>query len=124
MAGKKKPLTKREKALRAKVRQELKAKGVIPPDKPRLNRKKFANDVREEWKAAEGPLYAYVMASIGWMLPDESGIFPVTPEQLGVLKLLKIALATKAFEEALPEDVHKYNFVDFYHEVIEPIIKL
>lgn len=120
----KKRLTQREKAERAAAKKWLQERGVLPPDKPRLNRKKFAADVRAEWKAADGPLYAYVMASIGWMLPDDGGVLPVTPEQLGVLKLLKIALATKAYEDALPEGVHKYNAVDFFRKVIEPIVKL
>lgn len=124
MPKKKKRLTQREKALRAQVKKGLQERGVLPPDKPRLNRKKFAADVRAEWNAAEGPLYAYVMRSIGWMLPDEKPIFPITPEQIGVLKLLKIALATKAYEDALPENVHKYNAVDFFREVVEPIINL
>lgn len=124
MAKKNKRLTQREKALNARVKKELQEKGLIPPAKARLNRKKFAADVRAEWNAAEGPLYAYVMRSIGWMLPDEKPLFPITPEQIGVLKLLKIALATKAYEDALPEDVHKYNAVDFFREVVEPIINL
>lgn len=124
MPKKKKRLTQREKALNARVKKELQEKGFLPPPKARLNRKKFAADVRAEWDAAEGPLYAYVMRSIGWMLPDEKPIFPITPEQIGVLKVLKIALATKAYEDALPEGVHKYNAVDFFHEVVEPIINL
>lgn len=124
MPTKKKRLTQREKALRAQAKKELQAEGRLPPDKPRLNRKKFAADVQAEWKAADGPLYAYVMASVGWMLPDEEGVLPVTPEQVGVLKLLKIALATKTYEDALPEGVHKYNAVDFFREIVEPIINL
>ena len=121
---KKKRLTQREKALRAQAKKRLQEEGCLPPDKPRLNRKKFAKDVRAEWCAAEGPLYAYVMSSIGWMLPDDKGLLPVTPEQVGVLKLLKIALATKAYEDALPEGTHKYDAVDFYRKVVEPIIGL
>lgn len=124
MPTKKKRLTQREKAARADAKKRLQEQGVLPPDKPRLNRKKFAKDVRAEWSAAEGPLYAYVMASIGWMLPDDKGVLPVTPEQVGVLKLLKLALATKAYEDALPEETRKYNAVDFFREVVEPIINL
>ena len=124
MPKKKKRLTQREKALNARVKKELQKEGLLPPPKARLNRKKFAADVRAELSAEEGPLYAYVMRAIGWMLPDESGVFPITLEQVGVLKLLKIALATKAYEDALPEGVYEYSFLDFFHEVVEPIINL
>ena len=43
----KKRLTQREKAERAAIKKQLQADGVLPPDKPRLNRKKFAREVWE-----------------------------------------------------------------------------
>ena len=39
MPTKKKRLTQREKAERAAMKKQLQAEGVLPPDKPRLNRK-------------------------------------------------------------------------------------
>ena len=50
MAQRKKRLTQREKAERAALKKKWQAEGLIPPDKPRLNRKKFA---REAWEAFE-----------------------------------------------------------------------
>lgn len=120
---KRKKLSKREIAERAQVKKQLQAEGILPPDKTPLNRKRFAQEVRAAWEEADGPLYAYVMRAIGWMLPFENAR-KVTPEQIGVLKLLKIALATKRFEDELPEGTHQYNSYDFYKEVVEPIIKL
>ena len=38
MAQKKKRLTQREKAERAALKKKFQAEGLIPPDKPRLNR--------------------------------------------------------------------------------------
>jgi hypothetical protein len=64
-APKKKKLTQREKALNARVKKQLQEEGVLPPDKPKLNRKKFAKEVITEWENTEGPLYAYVMSAIG-----------------------------------------------------------
>ena len=45
----KKCLTQREKAERAAIKKQLQADGVLPPDKPRLNRKKFAREVWDEF---------------------------------------------------------------------------
>ena len=45
----KKRLTQREKAERAAIKKQLQADGVLPPDKPRLNRKKFAREVWEDF---------------------------------------------------------------------------
>ena len=42
MAQKKKRLTQREKAERARAKKWAQENGLRPPDKPRLNRKKFA----------------------------------------------------------------------------------
>lgn len=58
-AAKKKPakrMTQREKDNRARVKKELQAKGILPPDKPRLNRKKFAKETWEEFWAMQDPL--------------------------------------------------------------------
>ena len=49
----KKRLTQREKAERAAIKKQLQADGVLPPDKPRLNRKKFAREVWEEFSEME-----------------------------------------------------------------------
>ena len=51
MAAKKyKRMTNREKDERKRIKKNLQEKGIIPPDKPRLNRKKFAKEVCDEWK--------------------------------------------------------------------------
>ena len=122
MAQKKKKLTQREKAFRAEAKKELQAKGVIPPDKPRLNRKKFMEEVLADWNGKEEPLYGYLIAAISWMLPPDWE--QVTPEQVGVLKVLKLAMEHNKYEKALPEGVTKYDARDFFKEVVEPILKL
>lgn len=124
MAVKKKRLTQREKALNARCKKELQEQGILPPDKPKLNRKKFATEVITEVEETEGPLYVYLMRAIAWMTPSKNPIRPVTPEEVGALKVLKIALETKKFEEALPKGTTQYNLQDFYEKVIRPIIDL
>lgn len=124
MAVKKKRLTQRDKLLRARCKKELQEQGILPPDKPKLNRKKFATEVITEVEETEGSLYNYVMGGIAWMTPSKNPIRPVTPEEVGALKVLKIALETKKFEEALPKGTTQYNLQDFYEKVIRPIIDL
>ncbi len=51
MADRKKRMTRREKDMRAQAKKELQAEGVLPPDKPRLNRRKFAREVWAEYEA-------------------------------------------------------------------------
>lgn len=123
-APKKKKLTQREKALNARVKKQLQEEGVLPPDKPKLNRKKFAKEVITEWENTEGPLYAYVMSAIGWMLPSKELLRPVTPEQVGALKVLKLALEIKKFEDTLPEGTYKYSANDLFEKAIKPIVEL
>ena len=48
MATKKyKRMTNREKDERKRFKKNLQEKGIIPPDKPRLNRKKFGTTSRK-----------------------------------------------------------------------------
>lgn len=127
MPAKKKRLTQREKAERAALKKKLQADGLIPPDKPRLNRGKFA---REAWAEFETfyttePIRAELslIKAIGFMVgPDMK---KVTPEEVGVLKLLKLAVAYNAFIKKLEaEGRTTYNYGELIDEVILPITNL
>ena len=62
MAQWKKRLTQREKAERAALKKKFQAEGLIPPDKPRLNRRKFARETWAEFEAfyAENPMGDFI----------------------------------------------------------------
>lgn len=104
----KKRLTQREKAERAAAKKRLQAQGVLPPDKPRLNRKKFARETWAEWEAflksdpirAEVSLLRAVEFIAGPELPA------VTPEQVGVYKALKLAVEYNKFLRKLEAEGH------------------
>lgn len=127
MAQRKKRLTQREKAERAAAKKWAQENGLLPPDKPRLNRKKFA---RETWEAFDAfykaePIRAELslLKAIGFMVgPDMK---EVTPEEVGVLKLLKLAVEYNAFLEKLEKEGRgKYTYGELIDEVILPITNL
>ena len=87
MATKKKRLTQRERAERAAAKKRLQARGVLPPDKPRLNRKKFAQETWAEWTAllAENRLGAAMALCRAVRFTTAPELLEVTPEQAGIL---------------------------------------
>lgn len=99
MAVKRKKLTQREIKQNREIKKQMQAEGILPPDKPKLNRKKFAQEVCKEWKEQGGgcELYLYTVLS----LMTNSGQFgTVSLEDLGILKLKKCTLVLKkAMEE-------------------------
>ncbi|WP_302105074.1 hypothetical protein [uncultured Alistipes sp.] len=127
MAQKKKRLTQREKAERAVIRNKLREDGLLPPIKPRLNRKKFA---RETWAAFDAfykaePIRAELslLKAIGFMVGPE--MKEVSSEEVGVLKLLKLAVEYNAFLEKLEtEGRTTYTYGELIDEVILPITNL
>ena len=124
MAAKKKRLTQREKAERAEIKKKLQEDGVLPPDKPRLNRKKFAREVLAEFGAMDAySADLYLRQAIGCMVsPDMNR---VTEEEVGVLKLLKIAVESERFSKALEaEGRSQYTIGEYAEKVILPILKL
>lgn len=127
MTQKKKHLTQREKAERAAIKKKLQAEGLIPPDKPRLDRKKFARETWAEFEAfyTAEPIRAELslIKAIGFMVgPDMSR---VTPEEVGVFKLLKLAVEYNAFLKKLEaEGRDKYNYGELIDKVILPITQL
>lgn len=90
-----KKMTAREKKLRAEARAELREAGILPPKKVPLNRRKFANEVMQAYlDEARARTYEFYIDCLPWaitiMLPCKYGA--VTPEEVGALKIVKIAM--------------------------------
>ena len=119
-----KKMTAKEKRLRAETRKRLRADGILPPKKSPLNRKKFAAQVLED-KAKSSSLYLnHVPNAISCMIAGHD-IIGVTPEMVGVFKVLRIALDEQAFFERLKEEGRSsYTYEELFEEVVTPIIKL
>jgi len=123
--AKPKKLTQREKAFNAQIKKKLQEEGRIPPDKPKLNRKKFAKEVLAEFDGSFGGIAdtLYLYKAIGCMVGPN--MFEVTSEQVGVLKTLKIAIETKKFIEALrAEGQTEYTIGEYLNKVVLPITRL
>lgn len=120
----KKRLTQREKAERAAIKKQLQADGVLPPDKPRLNRKKFAREVWDEFSemdvyTADFYLRKAIMATVGPELHE------VTSEQVGILKLMKLAVETDRFMRQLKtEGREQYSIGEYVEKVYNPVMNL
>ena len=127
MAAKKKRLTQREKAERAAAKKRLQARGVLPPDKPRLNRKKFAQETWAEWTAllAENRLRAAMALCRAVSFTTAPELLEVTPEQVGILKAIKIAVEYEKFLRKLEaEGRSDYTVGELADEVILPVWNL
>ena len=124
MTQKKKRLTQRQRDERARIKRKPRADGLLPPDKPRLNRKQFAAEVWAEFAGMDAfTASLYLHKAVGCMVgPDMK---QVTPEEVGVLKLMKIAVETKKFMDRLKEeDRERYTVREYIDAVVLPIIKL
>lgn len=103
------------------------AEGVLPPDKPRLNRKKFARETWAEWKEffERDPILAEVrlLRAVEFVAGPE--VPKITPEQIGVFKTLKIAIELDKFLRRLEAEGRKqYTIGELFDEVFFPVWKL
>lgn len=120
-----KKMSEKEKELRAKVREKLRQEGFLPPKKAPLNRKKFAAEVMAEWDAEKDKMRLYnvmVPYALGAMLAGTA--FKVTPEQVGILKMLKIAVEIRKLADRAKEDGETLTLGRMHDEAIKPILKL
>lgn len=96
--SKNKRMTIREKEERNLIKKRLQEKGVLPPNKPRLNRKKFAEEVNHEWKEFSlgntRQLLAFQMVLA--MMTNSGQYRNISKEDLGILKLKKCAIVLYA----------------------------
>lgn len=119
---KRKRMTVCEKKERAQIKRQLQEEGILLPDKKRLNRSRFASEVRADWEAERPPDWYLRMACI--LLGPATG-FPVSPEQVGVLKVMKAAVEIHRFEKERKEHGETTCPArDLYEQVILPIKEL
>lgn len=122
-----KRLTNKEKQERAAAKKRLQDKGVLPPDKPKLNRKKFIEEAKAEWSDREQGCVVwdiYLMEAISFMLGhfDQKDL-RLSREAVGAAKVLKLAIRLREFSKDLQEKgEHEYKLADEY-DYIKDIFK-
>lgn len=99
-------MTKREIAHRRRIKKELIEKGVLPPPKPKLNRKKFVESAIEEWNSKDNAnvWYLYFYDAMAIMLGHFDKNYRTSLEAVGVAKVIKIAMRLQQFSEKLKKE--------------------
>ena len=120
--AKKKRLTKKEKQARADFKKRMQEQGVLPQDKPKLNRKKFIEEARTEWNGRNSDCYIweyYLMEAISYMLCQREGMSSrASLEAVGAAKVLKLAMRLREFSEELKaKGEHEYKLADQYNYI-------
>jgi len=124
---KKKRLTNQEKQFRSMIKKELQAEGTIPPDKPKLNRKKFIEEAMDEWNSRDTDIFTwelYLAEAFCLMLGhvEKQNYKRASLEAVGAAKVLKLALRLRKFSKKLQsEDRNKYTAAEKY-EFVKDII--
>ena len=116
-----KRMTNKEKKAKAEAKKLLQAEGILPPDKPRLNRKKFIDEAKREWNEREPDLLweFYICEAIGWMLTKHDQDGRISPEAVGVAKVLKTAIKLREFQEKQKKDGKTEYKLDDQYEYIK-----
>lgn len=123
--AKRKTMTKAQKAMNAKIKKELQEKGIVPPDKPRMNRKKYIEEAREEWNGRDAEYYAwdvFLYRAISIVLGHTDRHLRASPEAVGVAKTLKLALRLKEFRDKLKAEGRDTYTMGEEYEYIKDIL--
>lgn len=122
----KKRLTNREKKRNAEMKKEFQEKGIIPPDKPKLNRKRFIEEASAEWNGRDKDCYIwerYLMEAVSIMLGKVERNLRISQEAVGVAKCLKLAIRLKEFSDGLrAEGRSEYTYgelLEFIRDILE-----
>lgn len=127
MAAKKKRMTQKEKDLNRAWKKEMQEKGILPPDKKRLNRRKFIEEVRDEWNAKDQDCYIwdfYLMRAVSYMMSQTDKRLNPSPEAVGVAKLLKAAMKLKEFRDKIKSEGREDYTITEEYEYIKEVLKM
>ena len=119
-------MTKKKIMARAKIKKELQSKGVLPPDKKRLNRRKFIDEAKKEWSERDKNCYvwhAHIMMALSWMISYTDNNLRPSQQAVGAAKVLKIALKIKEFEENVKNSGSTTYRLNDLHEAIKDIME-
>lgn len=98
----KRELTKREKKVKAGIKKQMQEEGILPPDKPRLNREKFIKESAREWDGRDMECMIwdiYLTRAASWMTGHVERNGRRSQQAVGAAKVLKIALRLKKFSK-------------------------
>lgn len=124
MAEKRKRMTQKQKDYNRKLRKEMKEKGILPPDKKRMNRKKFVEETLNEWKEREySHMWDIYLTEAAFIVSAKTDSrFNTSPESVGAAKVLKIALKLNEFQKKIKSEGRKsYQYqekLDYLMEVL------
>lgn len=107
--------------MRADLKKDLQERGILPPNKPKLNRKRFIEETKKEWnERPQSCIWEYfLMEAFQYMLNHTGGLSTrASPEAVGAAKVLKTAVRLRQFHEGLRErGVTEYKLVDQYNYI-------
>ena len=111
-------LTMREKKLNAELKKKWQEEGIIPPDKPKLDRKRFIQEAMDGWNSREPDAIwdIYIYRAIGIMMGhSERRSLRRSLEAVGAAKILKTAMRLREFHEKnRAEGKTEYRMMDEY----------
>lgn len=121
----KKRLTQREKKVKAEIKKQLQEEGILPPDKPRLNREKFIKEAAREWDGRDMECMVwdiYLTRAVSWMTGHVERNGRRSLQAVGAAKILKIALRPKRFSHELKEKGQEEYKINEEYEYIRDIM--
>ena len=125
-AKKRRRMSSAEKKERAEIKRGLQEAGIIPPDKPKLNRKRFIEEAKGEWNSRENACFTwelYLVEALSYLMTQtESRSQRASLEAVGAAKALKLAIRLREVYEMLRKKGEKnYKLIDQY-EYIKDIL--
>lgn len=100
-------MTERERKQRRKIKKQLQDEGILPPDKPRMNRKRYIEETRKLLDSKEIDFLSWsacLQMAISEMLNKheiKNGRYAVSEEAVGVARMLRLAWRIKEFRDKL-----------------------
>lgn len=107
--------------MRADLKKDLQERWILPPDKPRLNRKRFIEEAEKEWneRPKSGIWEYFLIQAFQYMLNSTEGQSTrASPEAVGAAKVLKLAIRLRQFsEEFIARGEQEYKLADQYNYI-------
>lgn len=110
-------MSNKERKERQRIRKKLREQGLLPPVKPRVNRKKYAEEIMQILHGDDRPSLYEIASVLQFFLPSSKDV-KITDEQMTALRIIHLANEDKLFKQRLSDQGRScYNMVEWYNAV-------
>lgn len=117
-------MTKKERAERAFIKKKLQDEGIIPLDKPRINKRRYVNEIAQKFKSRREEvdlmpqIAAHVILSV---LGSEKNEMKISDDTMAFARIIDLVMREAEYSAKVRSEGREYSLEEYRDEVYNKV---